>query len=81
MIGLKNFSFIVSVRPGYQEEKLEDKIRKYRHLYGTNVLKVAADMPDISSTDIRDACRRGESISAMVPEKVERYIKENGLYK
>ena len=78
---LKNFSFIVSVRPGYQEEKLEDKIRKYRHLYGTNVLKVAAVMPDISSTDIRDACRRGESISAMVPEKVERYIKENGLYK
>lgn len=77
---LENFSFIVSSRPGYMEDELNEKIKSYQALYGTQILKLAAQMPDISSTDIREAYRKGESISSMVPEAVERYIIENGLY-
>lgn len=77
---LQNFSFIVSVRPGYLEDELNTKITEYREKYKTNVIKLVSTMPDISSSDIRDRYKSGESVTGLIPEKVERYIKEHGLY-
>ena len=77
---LEKFSFIVSVRPGYIEDELDKKIKTYQDLYHTKVIKLAAQMPDISSTDIRESLKNGRTVSALVPESVERYIKDNGLY-
>jgi len=41
------------------------------------------DMPqmDISATEIRNRVARGESIADLVPEPVDAYIRERGLYR
>lgn len=42
---------------------------------------VDAPMIDISSTDIRARCRKGQSIRYMVPEPVRTYIRKHGIYR
>ena len=46
----------------------------------TEAYEVVANLPSISSSALRDALKRGESISGLVPEGVERYIAQHGLY-
>lgn len=41
---------------------------------------IRAQIPAISSTEIRSCLRMGLPISAYVPESVEKYIRDNGLY-
>lgn len=36
---------------------------------------------DISSTEIRERIKNNEELTGLLPAEVERYIKENGLYK
>ena len=78
---LKTCSFAVSVRPGYREDELEERINYYRKEYGTKVSKIYAKMPDVSSTEVRNRLHSGDDADDLLPETVERYIKENGLYK
>lgn len=77
---LQNFSFIVSVRPGCREAELNAKILEYKEKYGTNIIKLTSAMPDISSSMVREKYKEGESVTGLIPEKVERYIAEHGLY-
>ena len=48
--------------------------------YGTEVIIVPIDVKELSSTDVREAVRRGDDISAMVPPGVAEYIWDNYLY-
>ena len=77
---LENFAFIVGDRPGYREAELDAAIVKYHSKYGTETIKITADMPDISATEIREALKADETASELVTKAVERYIRENGLY-
>jgi nicotinate-nucleotide adenylyltransferase len=41
----------------------------------------APELPEISSTSIREKLQRGEDVSPLVPASVLRYIREKGLYR
>jgi nicotinic acid mononucleotide adenylyltransferase len=38
-------------------------------------------LPEISSTWIRDAVGKGQSVEGLLPLRVQRYIRREGLYK
>ncbi|WP_312649429.1 nicotinate-nucleotide adenylyltransferase [Aminipila sp.] len=78
---LRDFSFAIGSRPGYKEDQLKCCIDKIRAVYNTNIILLNNEELPISSTDIKTHIKMGESIKDLVPESVERYIHENGLYK
>ena len=57
------------------------KIAEYQQKYGKVVRRITGDAVLLSSTDVRRAVSAGRSIAHMVPRAVEKYIREQGLYK
>lgn len=78
---LNEFKFITCDRPGHSECELVSKVEEYRKKYNADIYILAARMPDISSTDIKERVKNHRSITDLVPESVERYIIENDLYR
>ena len=87
--------FVVVARPGHAIDalarRLPDLAARMRSISGTaaydaemlrrpSILLVSARTPDVSSTNVRERLRRGESISGLVPPAVERHIAQHGLY-
>jgi len=66
-------------RPGYSAPDLK---KLEADIPGLSQRVILMDKPeiDISATDIRNRVARGLSISHLVPEPVERYIKQHRLY-
>ena len=94
---LEQCFFVVMSRPGYlldeAKKTLEGKYRekmcmlaksesvKDEMLLSFRIFLLPIDALDIASTKIRGIIKRGDSIKGMVSERVEAYIRENGLYK
>ena len=57
-----------------------EKQSEYLHGLGAETRILNISVMTVSSTDIRCKAAKGESISGLVPDDVERYIIENGLY-
>lgn len=55
-------------------------IRELEEKYGARFVVLDFCGPDISSTEIRRRVAKGESIAALVPTSVEKYITDRGLY-
>lgn len=70
---VRDFHLIVYPRPGFPFPEADDALYP-------NVMVVDAPQFDISSTEIRERCHRGESIADMVAPEVLDYIKTNKLY-
>ena len=78
---LTRYGFAVGTRPGYRDEELSEHAEFLRKKYGTEIITVNIPKVDISSTDIRRRCQNGRSIMYLVPDAVEKYISDNGLYR
>ncbi|MFP4310141.1 MAG: NUDIX domain-containing protein [Desulfococcaceae bacterium] len=68
--------FIVVPRPDAPLDDYDGLLSRPPHTILENV-----EMPDISSTQVRRRRRAGKSIRGLVPERVERFILEHGLYR
>jgi len=67
-----------AARNAYELKALE----RFRedNAYLKNAVITDFDVIELSSSEIRKKLKNGESISGLVPQKVEQYIKEKGLY-
>lgn len=55
--------------------------RRYTERYGAEIVTLHCDAVELSSSEIRKTVAAGGCIRGLVPEKVEAYIRENGLYR
>ncbi len=61
-------------------KRIVDKIGEYYNKYGVMFRKIVTEPLEISSTQIRKRIAEGKDISALVPKRVEQFIRENRLY-
>ncbi len=74
--------FVTAVRGDCDAEAADELCRKYMRDYpGSDFRLLRFDPVDISSTDIRRRVKEGRPIAGLVPEGVEDYIMETGLYR
>jgi len=73
--------FVAVNRPGSQREDFFESVRYLKERYSAIIHTIMLPLIEISATDIRDRVRNGRSIKYLVPECVEKYIYENGLYR
>lgn len=59
----------------------EDKVKKAGSDYAANIHLLSAPYFSVSSREIREHIRKGESVRYMMPELVEGYIRRHALYK
>ena len=73
-------SMIAVTRPGYDTSRLKAAIGRLKEKYHSRIRFLEIPPVNISSSEIRQKVKRGESIQGLVPKAVEEYIAKTGLY-
>lgn len=78
---LRDYSFIVGSRPGYQETVLDELIAQLGQERECRIYKVHMTEVDISSTDIKAKLQSGRPVRYLLPDSVMEYIDSYQLYR
>jgi len=73
--------FVAVSRPGYKRSEIAREVKRLEKKFNARIHLADARLIEISSTLIRENVKKGKSIKYLVPEAVERYIYEKGLYR
>lgn len=73
--------FIGVTRPNYDKSNMENLVRELNVKYNAKIHFMEITALDIASSDLRKKIENGMSIRYLLPDKVEKYIKEFNLYK
>lgn len=73
--------FIAATRPGFHKKDMEQKLKEISSKFRENINMLDIPALAISSTHIRKRVSEGEPIKYLLPESVEQYIYEKGLYR
>ena len=77
---LNNFSFLVGMRKGHDNEQLLQTAEELRSRYTLDVRIFDIPELELSSSELRFRCQAGRSIKYLTPDPVIEYIQEQGLY-
>ena len=78
---LSKYSLISTKRPGFDDADAIKQIETFKKLYNSDIHILNMPEMDISSSDIRNKVKSGESIKDLVLPATEEYIREHNLYK
>lgn len=78
---LKLCSIVSAYRPGSDLDKFISMVDELERVHRSNIHLIEVPALAISSTEIRQRVKNGITIKYLLPEKVEKYILEKGLYK
>ena len=72
---------IVVSRGGIDDKTVEEKTELYQKKYNAVITVVQVSPVELSSSDIRESIRKGETALNTVPKPVLEYIEKNQIYK
>ncbi len=78
---LSQCKFVVFNRPGYNKQDIEIQKRKIEEKYDKKIIFLDIPILEISSTQIREKIKKGESVSYLIPEKVNYLLNKMELYR
>lgn len=61
--------------------RIVEKITSYQEKFGKVVRRIVAPAIELSSSDVREAIAKGQTVDGMIPPAVARYIETNQLYR
>lgn len=76
---LKKYKILV-LRRDDEDEAIEMKINEYKEKYGAHIKVLNNKRVEISSSMIRDMLKKNKSIKYLVPDDIEKFIKDEKLY-
>lgn len=77
---LKLCTFVGATRPGYVSEAMLSEAHRLRENFNAQIELIAIPGLSISSTEIRERVKAGETIRYLVPDAVLKYIESEGIY-